>query len=57
MAEVAEVYREFTHRTHFGQKPSLVRALNKKLHSILSKAFSKSKRRRTRSWSLSSAQS
>jgi hypothetical protein len=31
--------------------------VNKKFHSILSKAFSKSNRRRTNSWSLSKAQS
>ncbi len=57
MADVADLYKDRTHRIHYGQKPSFARASNKKLHSILSKAFSKSRSNKTRSWLLSSAQS
>ncbi len=57
MADEADPYKELTHWIHCGQKPSFAKASNKKLHSILSKAFSKSKSSRTRSWLLSSAQS
>jgi hypothetical protein len=56
MADEADPYKELTHRIHCGQKPSFARASNKKLHSILSKAFSKSRSNKTRSWLLSSAQ-
>jgi hypothetical protein len=57
MADEADLYKELTHLIHCGQKPSFARASNRKLHSILSKVFSKSRSRRTRSWLLSSAQS
>jgi hypothetical protein len=57
MADEANLYSELTHRIHWGQNPSFARASNRKLHSILSKAFSKSKSNRIKSWLLSSAQS
>jgi len=42
---------------HPGAVEAKLGAVNKKFHSILLKAFSKSNRRRTSSWSLSTAQS
>jgi len=57
MADEADPYRELTHLIHCGQKPSFAKASKRKLHSILSKAFSKSSSRKTKSWLLSLAQS
>ncbi len=57
MEDETEVYKEFTHLIHFGPKPSFSKALKRKLHSILLKAFSKSRSKRTRSWLLSLAHS
>jgi hypothetical protein len=53
----ADQYRADTHLIHFGLNPNLNRAGNRKPHSILSKAFLKSKRSRTRSYSLAAANS
>ncbi len=47
--EEAYWYRERVHSIHFGLKPNLDSAGNKKSHSILSKALSKSRRRNTKS--------
>jgi hypothetical protein len=57
MTDEANLYSELTHRIHSGQNPSFARASKRKFHSILSKAFSKSRSKRTKSWLLSSAQS
>jgi hypothetical protein len=55
MADEADLYSEFTHRIHCEQNPSFAKASKRKFHSILSKAFSKSRSKRTKSWLLSSA--
>jgi hypothetical protein len=57
MVDEADLYSELTHRIHYEQNPSFARASKKKFHSIQSKAFSKSRSERTKSWLLSSAQS
>jgi hypothetical protein len=49
MADEADLYKELTHQIHWLQNPSFAKASNKKLHSILSKAFSKSRSNRTKS--------
>jgi hypothetical protein len=43
MADEADLYSELTHRIHYEQNPSFARASKRKFHSILLKAFSKSK--------------
>jgi hypothetical protein len=57
MADEADLYSELTHRIHCEQNPSFARASKRKFHSILSKAFSKSRSKRIKSWLFSSAQS
>jgi hypothetical protein len=55
--EEASQYKEETHFTHLGLKPSLDRARKKKPYLILSKTFSKSRRSKTWSYPLSTTHS
>jgi hypothetical protein len=57
MADEVDLYSELTHWIHCEQNPSFAKASKRKFHSILSKAFSKSRSKRTKSWLLSSTQS
>jgi len=50
-------YNEETHLIHLGLNPNLDRAVKRKPHFILSKVFSKLKRSKTRSYSLSTTHS
>ncbi len=55
MVEVAAWYKDPTQRTQVALNPNLASALKRKPHSILSNAFSKSRKSKTRSWLFSSA--
>jgi hypothetical protein len=55
--EEASRYKEETHFIHLGLQPSLDKVGKRNPHLILSKAFSKSRRSRTRSYPFSIAHS